>query len=230
MSRLTPVSFDIETTGFDSDARVTVLGLRLPLGCRLFCNTDDRAVEASRLEATLEDRFEVTTSLSCHATEDELFEAFGEYVRRSVTPNDYMLVAYNGELYRGGFDLPFLRTRLARQNRPWPFVDVPYADLLPLFRNRFNTTAGEEAGADLPTVYKTLVGGDLVGQDPFEDSAEAVEAFERGEFEALLAHNVVDVLRTDALAGLAQRYCGKSDFKLKSLTATADDAELAARH
>jgi hypothetical protein len=35
-----------------------------------------------------------------------------------------------------------------------------------------------------------------------------------------VVHNVADVLRTRELGTLAERYCSKSDFKLKSLTPT----------
>ena len=62
--------------------------------------------------------------------------------------------------------------------------------------------------------------GDL---DPFAESAEAVTAFEEARFAALASHNVADVLRTRDLGRLAEQYCSKSDFKLKSLTATVED-------
>jgi hypothetical protein len=50
-----------------------------------------------------------------------------------------------------------------------------------------------------------------------------VTAFEAGDFERLIQHNTADILRTRALASLAERYCGKSDFNLKSLTPTVCD-------
>ncbi len=225
-TRLTPIAFDIETTGFESDATVTVVGLVLPLGCRVFLNANDRPVELKRLERELEAEFETTVRLSSHQSERALLEAFAAFVEESVSSRDYMLVAYNGELYRGGFDLPFLRTRYALQRLPWPFDDVPYADLLPIFSHRFNTTMADEQLNDLGGVYETLLGDGLTELDPFEESGEAVEAFEQGDFQSLLAHNVADILRTDALAELAQRYCGKSEFSLKSLTPTSRDPAL----
>ena len=155
-----------------------------------------------------------------------MLRSFVEFAETRLAGKDYLLTAYNGERFNGGFDLPFLRTRFAVTDEPWPFTDLPYADLMPIFRNRFNTTLGESSVSDLEGVYETLVGGTLTGADPFADSVEAVHAFEDGEFDALVAHNVADVLRTDALASLAQRYCGKSEFKLKSLTATVDDPTL----
>lgn len=220
MTALTPVAFDIETTGFAIDDRVTVVGFRLPLGCRAFLQTDGRAVDADALERRVESRFDATLVASDHPTERALFDAVVTYAAESLSPREYVLVAYNAERFRGGFDLPFLRTRFARTGHPWPFADLPFADLLPIVRDLFNTTTDEGEACDLETAYETLVGGDLTTLDPFADSGEAVEAFEAAAFAPLLGHNVADVLRTAAVASVAERYCGKSDFDLKSLTPT----------
>lgn len=225
-TRLTPIAFDIETTGFETDATVTVVGFSLPLGCRILFATGDRAVRESTIEERLEDTFDVTIQVSAHRTEADLLEAVTAFAADSITPKEYMLVAYNGERYRSGFDLPFLRTRYALQDVDWPFVDTPYADVMPIFQHRFNTVVDEEGVGDLERVYGELVGGDLASLDPFETSAKAVTAFESGDFDSLLAHNAADVLRTQALVSIAQRYCGKSEFRLKSLTPTSMDSSL----
>ena len=223
-TKLTPVAFDIETSGFETDAVVTVVGFVLPLGCRVMLNTDQKPVNRATLETTLADRFNTTIKLSCHQTEQALLEALTEFVAESLTPKEYLLVAYNGERFRSGFDLPFLRTRYALQNIGWPFVDVPYADLMPIFQYRFNTQIDGESPADLERVYEMIVGKELAMLDPFDDSKQAVSAFESGDFEDLLQHNIADILRTDALASIAEQYCGKSEFKLKSLTPTISDS------
>jgi uncharacterized protein YprB with RNaseH-like and TPR domain len=225
-TKLTPVAFDIETSGFATDAVVTSIGIVLPLGCRVMLNTDQRTAEQSVLKRTLADRFDITLKLSCHQTERALLDTLTEFAAKSLTPKEYLLVAYNGERFRNGFDLPFLRTRYALQDVPWPFVDVPYADLMPIFQYRFNTHLGDESGAGLEHVYETVIGGELTTLDPFEESSRAVNAFETGDFEALLQHNIADILRTDALGAVAEKYCGKSEFKLKSLTPTVSDSSL----
>ena len=84
--------------------------------------------------------------------------------------------------------------------------------------------------SSLPADFTTPTGGDLLLSnvyfglelDPFADSAEAVHAFEAAQFTELVLHNVADILRTRALGRLAQRYCSKSDFSVKSLTAVHD--------
>jgi hypothetical protein len=81
-----------------------------------------------------------------------------------------------------------------------------------VFETRFNTTEDTLTG-----VYDELIGTGLTGLDPFADSEEAVEAWEQGEFEPLVLHNVADIRRTRALMQLAERYCSKSHFTMRSL-------------
>lgn len=214
-------AFDIETTGFDIDDEVTVLGVELPLGCRVFCNTGGRP--AAGLETAVRERSGQHVVVSTHDCEAAALEAFSAFAAERLWDDDVLLVAYNGELFRAGFDLPFLRTRLAAVDCAWPFREMPYADLLPVVTNRFNTTVDGDAQSDLATVYDILVGGAHGEYDPFDESREAVTAFEDGRFTDLVVHNVADVCRTGALGDLAERYCSKSDFKLKSLTPTIHD-------
>ncbi|MFW6029052.1 MAG: ribonuclease H-like domain-containing protein [Halanaerobiales bacterium] len=54
-----------------------------------------------------------------------------------------LLVTYNGENWRGGFDFSFLRTLIAKEYKDtatWPFKYMPHLDIYPLFDKRFNTT------------------------------------------------------------------------------------------
>lgn len=212
---LRQVAFDIETTGFDAGDVVTVVGFAVPLGVRVFVNTDGRA--APDMEDIGGD---VPVKVSTHSSEQGLLAAVSGFVEERFCDADVLLVAYNGERWRGGFDLPFLRTRFARLDLPWPFTDVPYADVLPIVSKRFNTTVDGDAHSDLDTAYELLCGGVYGELDPFEESGEAVTAFEDGAFAVLAAHNVADVLRTRDLGRLAERYCSKSDFNVKSLTPT----------
>lgn len=216
---LSHVAFDIETTGFDADDVVTVVGFELELGCRVFVQTDGTNAEDV---GAVSDGVGVTVQVSVHASEAALLEAVGEFVGERLQSRDVLLVAFNGETWRGGFDVPFLRTRYAAHDVRWPFRELPYADLLPVVRDLFNTTVEGEDASDLETAYDVLCDGTGSAIDPFEDSAAAVTAFENDEFDALVLHNVADVIRTGELSRLAQRYCSKSDFNLKSLTPAID--------
>lgn len=81
-----------------------------------------------------------------------------------------------------------------------------------IISSRFNTTESSLAEA-----YEERVGAEHRAIDPFEDSSAAVGAWQNGDFEAVVLHNVADIRRTRALTDVAERYCSKSDFSMKSL-------------
>lgn len=225
MTSLTFIPFDIETTGFAITDEVTVAGFALPLGCRVFARHAGGVVDGDTAAERVSERLPGETHLvvSVHETEAELLAAVGEFAAERLRDRERLLVAYNGETYRGGFDLPFLRTRLARLDLAWPFAELPYADLLPVIRDRFNTTRDGEAHTDLDSAYAALCDGQLDEFDPFAESGAAVTAFDEGRLADVVQHNVVDVKQTAALGRLAQRYCSKSDISLKSLTPTSQE-------
>ncbi|MFC5133557.1 MULTISPECIES: hypothetical protein [Haloferacaceae] len=222
------VAFDIETTGFGVDDEVTVIGFAVPMGVRVFVQTGSR--DADGVERRVSDRVPVHVQVTTHPTERALFEAVGSFTADRLQDDDVLLVAFNGERWKGGFDLPFLRTRLARLEIEWPFRELPYADLLPVLTRRFNTTVTSCDGgdgdvvsddqSDLAGVYDVLCDGRYSDVDPFVESGEAVTAFNEGRFADLVSHNVADVLRTRDLGRLAQWYCSKSEFSVKSLSPT----------
>jgi len=222
MATLTFVAIDIETTGFAIDDEVTVVGVALPLGYRIFLQPAGQAdlahLEAATLEDTVCERTDQHVQVSVHSNETALLEAVGAFAADRLVDDELLLVAYNGECWNGGFDLPFLRTRLAAADLEWPFPELPYADLLPVVDDLFNTTVDGEAVTTLPAAYAALCDGELNAIDPFEDSAEATTAIAEGRSVELLVHNVADIRRTAALGAVAQRYCSRSDFQLKSLT------------
>lgn len=218
---LEQVAFDIETTGLEATDQVTVAGFALPMGVRVFCQTAGR--DAGGVATTVDEEVPTTVSLSTHDTEQALFRAVNEFAERQLCGQQRLLVAYNGDTWQGGFDLPFWRTRATKLRVPWPFMDVPYADLVPLVSKRFNTTLEGDEAADLETAYEVLCDGEYSALDPFTDSAAAVTAFDRGEFPPLVLHNIADILRTRAVGQLTERYCAKSEYQVKSLTPVADE-------
>lgn len=233
MSALEFVVVDIETTGFEVDDEVTVIGFALPMGCRVFVQAagehapgdaeDAQAPAPEAVEAAVCERVDEHVRLSMHASEAAVLRAVGGFAADRLRDDDVLLVAYNGERWQDGFDLPFLRTRLAATDVEWPFRGMPYADLLPVVTRRFNLVVDGEEQSSLPAAYETLVGGDLNAVDPFTGSESAVTAFETGALADLVVHNVADVLRTAALGRVTKRYCSKSDYQLKSLTPTIHD-------
>lgn len=211
MTELTTIAFDIETTGFETEDELTVVGFDSAVSSRVFLNTDGTE-NPKELTGHLNDILQAPIQLSLHDTERELLTELVTFVTSTLTQRDAKLVAYNGERWNGGFDLPFLRTRLCTHGIEWPFGTLPYVDAMSVFQKRFNTTEDSLSG-----VYGELIGSGLNDVDPFADSREAVTAWEEGAYEPLITHNVADIRRTRALMELAERYCSKSDFSMKSL-------------
>jgi len=211
MSTLATIAFDIETTGFSTTDQLTVIGFDAEIGSRIFLNTDGRAY-TSDIEQRVNERLTTPVTLSVHDDEGTLLDAVKTFVDATIAQRDVKLVAYNGETWNGGFDLPFLRTRLSHHEREWPFTELPYIDVMEVFSSRFNTSENSLTG-----VYDELVASGHGTVDPFTDSSQAVDAWQTGDFEAVILHNVSDIRRTRALMDVAERYCSKSDFSMKSL-------------
>ncbi|SEO74420.1 RNase_H superfamily protein [Halorientalis persicus] len=215
MTDLSTVAFDIETTGFETADQLTVIGFDSTVASRMFLNTDG-GMPSDDLEERLNGNLNAPVRLSVHGSEQELLHEMSVFVTSTLTQRDAKLVAYNGERWSGGFDLPFLRTRLCTHAIDWPFGSLPYVDVMDVFEKRFNTSENTLCG-----VYEELIGHGLNDLDPFTDSEAAVTTWQDGAFEPLLTHNVADIRRTRALMDLAERYCSKSDFSMKSLESIA---------
>lgn len=210
MSSLTPVAFDIETSGFESDAVITVIGLSTDLGAWQVLNTAGRTADKDRLESELEKKSGSCLRLAVETSERELLLKLRDIASELIDGDQHYLTAYNGERWRSGFDLPFLRSACVRCDAEWPFEDVAYADVMAMV-DRFET--GDHS--DLAGVYDNLIGDDHC--DPFEESESAVEAHENGDWLLLLLHNLADIQRTRLLALLAGRYVPRKDFRMKNL-------------
>ena len=113
---LTPVYFDIETTGFSAWEDEFV--------CAASSQVSDE-IETFGVEFQ-----QITTDF------EETMTKFGE-MREMF---DLLLITYNGENYRGGFDFPWLRSKCIQQGVEWRLSGVKHLDLLPLVRKYLNTT------------------------------------------------------------------------------------------
>lgn len=207
---LDPIAFDIETSGLDEEAVITVAGFAHSVGVSLILNVDDQDADHTALTNKLEYHAKGAVSLYIADNEQELLEAISEIATSQIDGDRHYLTAYNGETWNGGFDLPFCRTRFLNHDMEWPFQDLAYADMMETIE-RFET----HDQRDLVGVYDQLIGNPTC--DPFEDSGEAVDAFEAAEWLPLLKHNLADIQRTRELAQLADRFVPQSDFGMKNL-------------
>jgi uncharacterized protein YprB with RNaseH-like and TPR domain len=210
MGNLDPVAFDIETSGLDNDSVVTVVGLAHDLGEVLILNTAGREADSEQLERALVGHSAGHVELTVAANEQRLLEILAQVAEERLDEDRHYLTAYHGEVWNGGFDLPFIRTACVAHGVDWPFPELAYADMLDVV-DRFDTNDKN----DLVGVYNELIGADSC--DPFEDSGAAVDAFENENWEQLLLHNLADIQRTKELASLAGAYVPQSDFQMKNL-------------
>ncbi|WP_436936536.1 hypothetical protein [Halovenus marina] len=207
-------AIDIETTGFNPDDELTVIGIDIPAGSRVFLNTDGRTYSET-VSKRIETDFTKFVNISSHSSEREALDAFRAFTERRFSKTDsgdeYKFAAYNGETWNGGFDLPFIRTRCPELDLDWP-LQGPYIDVMEVIGSRFNVTS-----ETLETTYEELIGGEYTELDPFDDSEQAVVCWRDGEFEPLLRHNLTDIRRTRELAQVAERYCSTSHFSMRTL-------------
>ncbi|SDY33533.1 3'-5' exonuclease family protein [Halobellus clavatus] len=210
MGNLDPIAFDIETSGLEPGAVITVAGLATEMGVWIALNTAERYADTDRLQRGIADEVSANVRLSVFQSEERLLEGIREFSSAAIDGDRHYLTAYNGERWNGGFDLPFLRSACVRQEVVWPFPNLAYADTMDMV-GRFYT--GDVN--DLVGVYEALIGE--VDCDPFDDSERAVTTYEEGDWVPLLLHNIADILRTRELAVVAGRYVPKSDFKMKNL-------------
>lgn len=72
---LDPIAFDIETSGLDDDAVITVAGFAHSIGVSLILNVDNRDADHAALVNKLEGHANGTVSLEIADDEQELLEA-----------------------------------------------------------------------------------------------------------------------------------------------------------
>jgi len=210
MGNLDPVAFDIETSGLGKDAVITVAGIAHELGEVIVLNTAGHEANSSHLERALVEESDGSVEVIVTEDEESLLGVLTTVAHDRLNDDKNYLTAYNGETWNGGFDLPFVRSACVAHDMAWPFPNMAYADVFE-FVTRFDTH--DEKG--LVAVYGELIGKESC--DPYDNSKEAVDAFENAEWESLLLHNLADIQRTLELAILAEQYVPRSDFKMKNL-------------
>lgn len=79
-------------------------------------------------------------------------------------------------------------------------------------------------GLDRPTketntldAVHEILGGEITQYDPFEDSQEAVEAYNNGDIAPVIIHNIVDLLATNELNNVISEYVSKRDITDRQL-------------
>ncbi len=234
------VAWDIETTGFGWSAEITVSGFWYP-GCHatLIVNAGPaNDVDTNALETSLADASGASVRVRVGDDETELLEVMAEEVFERFDKDYNRLVAYNADSWKGGFDLPFVRTRCIQQGVDWILNGVQFADLWEPVKKRLNTThTAYGSSSDVNTLtdaHASLFGrgGEPEGvleeidghawygtspYDPFKDSGSAAAHYREGDLLPVLEHNLADVHRTWELGELVRRFVSSKDVTEKKL-------------
>lgn len=66
--------------------------------------------------------------VSVFQDEKQLLSGLNDFTSQTINGDRHYLTAYNGEVWNGGFDLPFVRSACVRRDVDWPFAEVAYAE------------------------------------------------------------------------------------------------------
>lgn len=234
------VAWDIETTGFAWDDEITVSGFWLPDGrAKLILNTSGNSVDGVDLEQSLSEvSGGVPVEILRASSGEEVLEKMARLVFDFFDREYNTLVAYNAESWKGGFDLPFVRTRCVLHGVDWVFDGVQFADLWEPVKKRLNTTFMAHGKSDsvnsltgshrlladgldgLASVIDTPENHVCYGEhcyDPFADSGSAASHYDRGEYLPVCQHNLADIHRTWEIGQVLREYVSSKDISTKKL-------------
>lgn len=233
------VAWDIETTGFSWDDQITIVGFWFPQNyATLLLNKDGHAAEVADFESRLEDLDDgLSVNIRPCQSEAALLDQIHDVVFHRIESNQNRLVAFNADSWKGGFDLPFLRTSCLYHHHRWVFDGLQFANLWEPIKKRLNTTATvQDASTDVNSLgsHAILFGNthpmnaldDIPDDhphyrrapyDPFDDSGSAVYCYTHNDFYPVLKHNLADIHRTWELGELVRQYVSPKDITTKKL-------------
>ena len=199
------VCFDIETLGLTADSRIVSYCL---LG---------------------EDE---TTVLCDGRSEEDMLEQLSEDVGSVLSGK--IMVSFNGENWRGGFDIPLLRTRYVINDMIdlYPFSGVKHIDLMPIFQKKFNTsTMKEPEVGDLNAAQcKELV--KMCDCKPASTKALNVEILENADarYRGRIAYYVDTNMEHKIVSGYGLKHCHQMFFGGKIGVTGGDVMEMWKNH
>ena len=112
------ISFDLETTGLTAN---------------------DEVISIALYEHGIENHCDDAISQDNNTSEEQLLRAL--CVSINAMEKDVLLVTFNGNNWKGGFDFPLLRTRMHKHGISWPFSGMMHVDIYPVIEKRWNTAA-----------------------------------------------------------------------------------------
>jgi len=107
----THVAWDIETTGFGWSDEITVSGFWFPNShATLVLNSGPHDVDGYELEERLADTSGIDVAVRVTDNEEQLLHELKKVMFDRFDQDYNRLIAFNADSWKGGFDLPFVRT------------------------------------------------------------------------------------------------------------------------
>lgn len=234
------IAWDLETTGFAWGDKITVTGFWFPGGgghAELIVNTGNTSIEPDQHETHLEQVSNATVTVTATDNEAALLESLQHVIFDRFDREYNRLTAFHADSWKGGFDLPFLRTRCIARGVEWVFDGLSFCDLWEPTTKRLNTTATYwDKHDDVNSLEGTH--GILFGNgpppmlaeevpdhpwyadreyDPFASSGSASYCYERNELLPIVQHNLADIHRTWELGELVRMFVPSKDITEKKL-------------
>lgn len=100
MGNLSPIAFDIETSGLEPGADITVVGLATDMGVWLALNTAGREAEATRLANAFEYEYGSNVCVSVFQDERGLLVGLGDFASNTIEYDRHYLEFPDGETFR----------------------------------------------------------------------------------------------------------------------------------
>lgn len=196
------IAFDIETGGLDgmNNSEITMIGFEPDNNKTIFL-INNSFFNDDNTEELLEE-LDINSKVLIFDTEKELLDIGLRKLLDKIDGKYHRLYAYNGKTWKGGFDIPFLRTRCIKNDIEWLFNDKYYFDIYPEIRDCINTSISDEGDEsnDLDTVHNYLCEDNI--EDPFKDSSEALTE----SVDKVVEHCYKDIIRTSDLFDIVMEY------------------------
>lgn len=125
-------AFDIETTGLCASDEISTICLHNNENSHVWYQGGDMNDPGS-----VEDVVDTEVHIYQFKNEHDMVDNWMGMI--SVMENP-LLTGWYAEVWKGGFDIPFIRNACARNGLSWDIEGVEYIDLQEIFDKRFNTT------------------------------------------------------------------------------------------
>ncbi|GAB6100662.1 hypothetical protein JCM16358_25410 [Halanaerocella petrolearia] len=91
--------------------------------------------------SAFEDEFICAAYTNLVTGEEKVISEINQLMEEFMDLRKSIIITYNGENWKGGFDFPWLRSKCLQQDIEWTLGGLKHLDLLPLVKKYINTTS-----------------------------------------------------------------------------------------